>query len=403
MTNKRWALLAGSVLLLSLALLEAQERTGPVQVTIRDGKLTAADPAIPIDPQLRIRIGTAGNMHFGLAVEGKSICCSPEGSIWTSARIDGQEVMLGQPPGKWLGQKPLGPGPFGKVRQGTQSTWTCKDLHITQVLEVVPSKPFGKPVPGQKRRLDTCRIVYLVENKGNQAHTLELRVGIDILIVNNDGALFASPTTEPGKILDGVALQDKTLPEFIQVLQNPNLQNPGFVAHMTFKLGQKLEGPARAVLTSLGAFGGGWNIQAIPAGGDSACALYWPAREIKPGGQRQLAWAYGGGIASPLENEGKVALALGGSFDIGKQFTVTAYVDDPVPGQTLTLELPPGMERLEGQERQPVPPPAATGASLVLWKARVLQTGDFDLKVHSSTGVTQTKNILITSSEAKTP
>lgn len=397
-----WILLTGMGALLA-TFLAAQEPTAPVRVIIRDGKLTATEPVIPVDPLLRIRIGTAGNMHFGLAVEGKNICCSPNGSIWTQARIDGQEVHLGQPPGKWHGQQQLPPGPFGKVRHGLQSIWTFKDVHITQVLEVVPSKPSGKPIAGQKRRLDTCRVVYVVENKGTQPHTLELRVGIDILIVNNDGALFASPTTMPGKILNGVTLQEKTLPEFIQVLQKPDLQDPGFVACMTFKQGPKLEGPNRVVLTSLGGVGGGWNIPAMPAGGDSACILYWPAAEIKPGSQRQLSWAYGGGIASALENEGKVSLALGGSFAIGKLFTVAAYVDDPLPGQTLTLELPEGLQRLEGASRQPVPPPASTGTSLVMWKGRVLQTGNYDLKVHSSTGTIQSKNILIMRDGDKAP
>ena len=47
-------------------------------------------------------------------------------------------------------------------------------------------------------------------------------------------------------------------------------------------------------------------------------------------------------------------MALGGSFEPKKQFTVAVHVDDPLPGQTVSLELPPGMERVEGKELQPV-------------------------------------------------
>jgi len=48
-----------------------------------------------------------------------------------------------------------------------------------------------------------------------------------------------------------------------------------------------------------------------------------------------------------------------------------------------------------------VPPPSNDGNSIVLWKARVLRTGQFALRVRSSTGVTQTKLITITRPEVK--
>ena len=68
-------------------------------------------------------------------------------------------------------------------------------------------------------------------------------------------------------------------------------------------------------------------------------------------------------------------------------------------GQTLTLALPAGMERVEGKRIQPVPPPAGEDPQcLVMWKARVLQTGRFPIRILSSTGVTQTK--IVTISEA---
>jgi 5-hydroxyisourate hydrolase-like protein (transthyretin family) len=89
-------------------------------------------------------------------------------------------------------------------------------------------------------------------------------------------------------------------------------------------------------------------------------------------------------------------VGLGGSFEPGKLFTVTAHVLDPAPGQSLTLELPAGMERVEGKERQPVPAIDEDGNTMVLWKARVLNTGRFNLRIHSSTGIIQTKIITIT-------
>ncbi len=73
---------------------------------------------------------------------------------------------------------------------------------------------------------------------------------------------------------------------------------------------------------------------------------------------------------------------------------MAAYVQDPASGQSLTLELPAGMQRIEGKESQPV----ATdddGNGMVLWKARVLRPGQFTLRVRSSTGITQSKIITI--------
>jgi cyclophilin family peptidyl-prolyl cis-trans isomerase len=90
-------------------------------------------------------------------------------------------------------------------------------------------------------------------------------------------------------------------------------------------------------------------------------------------------------------------LVLGGSFVPAKLFTIAAYVDFPVQGQTLTLELPAGVKLIEGRETQPVPAlataagPAAT--SLVLWKARVLRPGEFDVRVRSSTGMAKSRMI----------
>jgi hypothetical protein len=108
-----------------------------------------------------------------------------------------------------------------------------------------------------------------------------------------------------------------------------------------------------------------------------------------------MTWAYGGGIASDPEGEGKVSLALGGNLEPGKLFSISALVEDPVLSQTLALELPPGIERIEGAEIQPVPAPTENGHSLVLWRGRVTRPGAFEIKVRSSTGVTQTKSVSV--------
>ena len=70
-------------------------------------------------------------------------------------------------------------------------------------------------------------------------------------------------------------------------------------------------------------------------------------------------------------------------------------MDDPLPDQALSLELPLGIERIEGRAIQPVPLATETGSSLVLWKARVTRPGDYEIRVRSSTGTIQTKHVTI--------
>ncbi len=384
-----------AVLLVPFALAAALWADDPpaYEVEIKDGTAVAQEILLPIDPQVRITAQHSNSIYFGLQVDGKRITCSPQGSVWPAALVDGtfHNPASGNNP---VQMQVLTKGANGKVRQGFLAKWKIGQLEFAQIVEVVPSKP-AVAAANAKRRLDTCRISYLVENKDKVQHEVAMRSSVDILINNNDGALYASPTTEPGKILNGVALEGKTLPAFVQVLERPDLRDPGMVAVMTLKFGGKIEGPNNLVLTQLGAVGGaGWDVPALPAG-DSACALFWEKKMLQPGQKREMVWAYGGGLATNPDNDGKVTVALGGNFEPGKVFTVSALVEDPTMSQTLAIEMPPGMDRIDGAEIQPVPDPSGGGYSLVLWKGRVNRPGAFDIRVRSSTGVTQTKSIVV--------
>src|SRR5262249_7293989 len=80
---------------------------------------------------------------------------------------------------------------------------------------------------------------------------------------------------------------------------------------------------------------------------------------------------YGQGLVPSPESQGLVEMALGGSFEPGKLFTLTAYVNDPGQGQSLQLVLPEGMALVEGPEVQAVPaPPEGQAASGGFLRAR---------------------------------
>jgi hypothetical protein len=386
----------GLLLALGLAIVTFQQALAqpqsskPVKVTIHEDKTEIAERVLPFDPTIRVEYQYVGNMSFGVTAEGKRLTCGA-GSAHTNFKIDGQVVY----PNGNQKQQPLPPGPNNKKRTGMQTTWAFGDMRLTMILEVVPGKPYEKNTSAaQKRRMDTLLIKYVMENTGNKSHNVGARMYIDTYCATNDGAIFASPTTHPGKLLDGVMLKDKDVPDFIEILQNPDLKNPGFKGTFTFKMGKKIEGPNKIVLTSLGA-GGEWDVQAVPAMGDSAVAFFWDPQEIKPKSKREVAFAYGQSIACNPENEGKVSISFGGSFEPNKTFTVTAYVDDPIEGQSLALQLPPGMERVDGKDIQTVPQPSGESHSVVMWRCRVREMGTFPIRIRSSNGVTQTRVVTV--------
>jgi hypothetical protein len=94
-----------------------------------------------------------------------------------------------------------------------------------------------------------------------------------------------------------------------------------------------------------------------------------------------------------------LALTAGGAFTPGGAFTVTAYVSNPTPGQTVTLTLPAGFEFLSGEPTQKVPPVPAGAASKnspVTWKVRAAQkTGGYTLKANTSNGDAQSLPVQI--------
>ena len=369
----------------------AQEPAGlpPVQVKIQDEKAVVVEAVMPIDPAQRVKVQSQGNMMVSVMHDNRILQL---GAIQTMFKIDNQFVFPGAPPGQMTMQNgPLPKTREGKDRKGSMSVYKMGKVTITQEVEIVPTR--GKP--GEKRRLDSAMIRYFIENADTQPHKVGMRIFMDVYIIDNDGALFAAPNF-PNKILDGVELKADKVPEYLQFLQRPDLKNPGFIAHMTYKLGGGYEMPDRVILSSLRARMDQWELGVQQAGGDSAMAVYWEPKEIKPGVTKKWAYGYGAGITPPAEGDGLVAVSLSGSFEPGKLFNVAAQVQDPSPGQSLSLDLPAGMELLEGRQRQPVPDMDATGNSLVMWKARVLRTGQFNLRVHSSNGITTTKIITIT-------
>jgi hypothetical protein len=393
-------------IVLGLALLvTADAQSGPVKVTIQTEQNDVGEgSSLPIDPTPKVRYGMQNDIMMpGLGgLNGERLTYSPQGGHEMYMMLDNQMIPMigGAGQGNWKTRMaPLPKGPGGKVRHGVLSVWESanKKVTVTQIVEIIASKnpPKGK---GSKRQLDVMLVRYFVENKDTVNHSVGIRNTIDIYLIDNDGALFASPTTHKDQIINGHEFKGDKMPEYVQVLRFPNLKDPGYVTHFTLKVG-KLEPPTRFVCTTLGAcFNGGWDIPPQQAG-DSAVGILFDPKVIPPGGKRDMAYAYGIGIASSPENEGRVALNLQGGFEPGKQFTITAYVDEPLECQGLTLDLPAGLTRVEGKTTQAVPAPPDDGRSVVVWKVRVDKVGNYSIKVRSTNGVTYNTMLKIEASD----
>jgi hypothetical protein len=380
---------------LSLLALPATAQDSKFDVKIRDEKTVVVDmeDSGGIDPTKRINFnGGMGFNNFNLntmTMQGQQLHLS----YYPQFLIDGRMMQAGQG-GRLEAVQPLGKGKGGKKRDGYSTAWIIDGIHITQTVELHPSK---QKKPGEKRLMNTVLVTYTLENKGTKASTIAVRTWMDTYIIDNDGCLYASPVTHPKQILDGMVLKDKQMPPYLQLLQRPDLNAPGYVAHLTFNIGGKYEKAEKLILSSYRVGATQWEMPVQNAMGDSALSFYWASKELKPGAKRELGYAYGEGIATSAEAEGRFQLDLGGSFVPGKMCTISALVADPGAGQSLKLELPPGMERLEGKEIEAVSPLAdGQDYSTVLWKARVTKPGEYSIRVTSSTGITQTKIVTIT-------
>jgi hypothetical protein len=365
----------------------------------------------PVDPQPRVAARFNEERKFGLVMleggenkEVKKLTYSDDGGTNnTCVRIDGKDFILGDDASLWQGpNQPPGKDRTGRERAGGKSVYAFSSppIRVTQHVEVVP----GELAAGQsKRLLDTCLVRYTLENRDDRPHAVGLRFELDTYIGSNDGV----PFTVPGQAALCRTRQDFTakadIPDFIQALENPDLQHPGTVAHLTVKVGGGLDAPDRVSLTHWKGDLKEWEVPMADIGSDSAVVLYWGERELAPGATREVGFAYGLGSVSSAEGGGRLGLTVGGSLRPGDAFTVTAYVRDPAPGQTVTLRPGSGLELAEGTAAQTVPPLPAGAASRnspVTWKVRAARPGRYSLRVELSTGEAQTQAVTIRKSSA---
>jgi hypothetical protein len=382
-----------------------------------------------------MRFGVLMLKQFGTFGSPKRLTYSDTGSTnHTLCRIDGKIYLFGKhgnfggrdrdleesdsgtpdsarprkPRGGWReSERPLGQDATGRERIGRQSIYVYgqEQVEVTQTVEIIP----GPCAAGEThRRLDTCLVRYHIDNRDQRAHRVGLRFVLDTYIGANDGVPFTIPGSaglcDTQKEFDAPNL----VPDFIQALERPNLEDPGTVAHVTLRLGGRIEPPNRVALcrwdNELVGAGGDesqikWEFPVRPIGFDSAVVLYWDDRELSAGQVRDVGFAYGLGHVATSAGS-RLGLTTGGDLRPETPFTLTAYVSSPLPRETVTLSLPGGLALAEGrltEDVPPVPPGAVSRNSPVTWKLKANRVGRYTLRVTSSSGESQSLTVTITS------
>jgi hypothetical protein len=337
----------------------------------------------------------------------------------TCVTVDSFTTLFGSSSGNWVDlSAPLGKDAEGNERVGRRSVWALRNanVHITQEVERIRGDVSGK--------LDTCLVRYTLENKDARPHRVGIRFLLDTFIGANDGVPFTIPGSS-GLCDTREQFQGNTVPAYIEALENESLTNPGTIARIQFRLGEKIDPPDRVLL-------GGWpdsnlqvlgyesanaqqtlwevpftNIKELHEQGkkvgknlapDSAVTLYWGPAPLEPGQTRTVGFTYGLGDVSSDQGGGKLALTLGGRLVKGGELTLTALVHQPAPDESLSLDLPAQLELSDGSTQvsvPAVPPGSPRPISTVSWRLLARDSGPCEITVKSNKGAQQTLKLTL--------
>jgi hypothetical protein len=349
-------------------------------------------------------VGRANTYRFGLVLPKEPDPQDPRahkrltyredgGTNNTCVIVNGFEYLYGQPPGRNVSLPTE-----DRDRHSWTTNWRFPDgVLVTQHVRMVPGD--------QSDVLDTCLVRYTVVNQSREKLKVGLRVMFDTYIGSNDGVPFVIPG-QAGLVTTPKVFEGNAIPDYIEAMERSDPRDPGTVAHLGLRglhlPGQALEPISKVVLASYpGNINFRWAAD-IPKEDlkkplkDSCVFLYWAERDMKPGETRQLAFTYGLGAVSTAEEAGNLVLSAGGSFVVGNDFTVTAYVKEPQAGERVRLTLPDALELMPGQqEEQPVQ--AGGDYTQVSWRVHSVREGVLPLVATSSRGTRATYRVRVSS------
>ena len=218
---------------------------------------------------------------------------------------------------------------------------------LTQTLSLVSSVSGGA--------LNTVEIRYDIENNDTAAHDVGLRIMLDTMLENNDGAPFRVPGV--GDVLQEIEFAGAAVPQYFEVfddLANPTLQARGTLA------GGSTTPPDRMVFANWGHISNPpWDFTVEASQyvtDDSALGYYWNPVRMNAGEKKSCITYYGLGQMQVV-TEGNFTVALSSYDALTREmnnalspnpFQITTYIQNsgtgPITGATATLTLPAGLQ-----------------------------------------------------------
>jgi RNA polymerase sigma factor (sigma-70 family) len=365
--------------------------------------LSASDASLS-DPRPRLAVEVSQERaRFGLRVldpdrpGGVTRLTYPDDGLHNNSclKIDGAEYLYGQAPGRWLrddrGQLMknivLEPG-----RCWLSGADFPEGVRLSRYLRIIPGE--------QSQLLDTCLVLYVIENVGSERRMVGFRELLDTYIGHNDGVPFAVPG-RPGLVDTMAVFERDEVPSYLQALERPDLTSPGTVAQLGLNL-KDTEPVGRLVLCRWPDEVGSevrwsWSYRPMNQPGekpDSCVALYWPELPLAPGQRKVVGYTYGLGCVSGAAGElvadrrDQVGVTAGGAAEQDGIFTILAYVSNPLDEQTVTLRLPDGLLLLDDQkEVQKVLANARFSYAPVSWRVKATRAGQHTIEVETAPAI----------------
>lgn len=307
----------------------------------------------------RFSVGTTGGDPDRTGDEFQHLIYGGE-EPWTSyttIRIGNENWVYGNPTNRRAGRAAL----YGELiqeptREGNSliSSWQLGPIRVEQRLSFARSSTTGL--------LDTAKIEYNLYNSDSVSHLVGVRLLLDTMLGQNDGAPFR--LSDQAILTDTILLKDE-MPDFWQAFDS--LSNPQVMAQGTLR-GSEVTTPDRVYFTNWGSVVDGlWNFdfqlgrdfnRAGEFELDSAIALFWDQEPLSPNESRTYVSYYGlGGVTiSP----GDISVGLSSPTEVTadqrhqETFTIIAYIQNNGEGEArdviANLMLPEGL-KLIGNDR----------------------------------------------------
>jgi len=308
------------------------------------------------------------------------------GTTDAMVRVDGVTYQFGQTGTPWT---------LPPQRQG--SALICERTYagvtVRQTLAIVKSKGTRYP--------DTVAVSYTLRNTRATVCTAAVRLQLDTMLGDNDGAPFRIINT--GRVTTDYECFGSSIPPYVHVFDN--LSNPTVFALLSLT-GVGFRDPDRVVFGYWPVAVNAWEYTVVPGrsfldnngdgvisgsspDSDSSVIVWWgvPAPlTLAPGEETTVGLLYGlGGVTFVTWKPFNIGVVAPSELELLPEgtgyrylpdpFIVTAYVENTagtaVSGARATLNLPPELFLAPGESAvKPVPPVPAAGDTQINWRVR---------------------------------